>query len=150
MLDDFITIYSRDLERLKYEIEQVDESVLWKTKGSIKNSAGNLALHLIGNLNTYIANPFGRKGYVRNREAEFSSKDVSKQKVIADIIETRQDIISALEKLTPNDLQQKYPDDVFGYEMTNSFFLIHLAAHLSYHLGQINYLRRAFDEDLWK
>jgi uncharacterized damage-inducible protein DinB len=150
MLEDFITIYSRDLERLKYEIELVDESVLWKTKGSVKNSAGNLALHLIGNLNTYIANPFGQKGYIRDREAEFNSKGIAKSKIIADIIETKQDVVASLEKMTINDLQQKYPDDVFGYEMTNSFFLIHLAAHLSYHLGQINYLRRVLEEDLLK
>jgi uncharacterized damage-inducible protein DinB len=35
-----------------------------------------------------------------------------------------------------------YPQIVFEKEMTTGFFLVHLATHLAYHLGQINYHRR--------
>jgi hypothetical protein len=41
----------------------------------ISNSAGNLCLHLIGNLNHFIGATLGNTGYVRNREQEFSSKE---------------------------------------------------------------------------
>jgi len=39
-------------------------------------------------------------------------------------------------------LVTQYPEKVFDYDMTVQYFLLHLLAHLSYHLGQINYHRR--------
>ncbi len=44
--------YERDLRKLIEEINLFkDEENLWKTFGSIKNPAGNLALHIIGGSN---------------------------------------------------------------------------------------------------
>jgi hypothetical protein len=142
MIEEFIKLYSRDLEKLRNEIDLFDESDLWRIKGTIKNSAGNLALHLIGNLNNYICKIFGNSGYIRNRDAEFSLKDVPKASILQQIDSTKDGVINALGMLSEKDLKEIYPENLFGYEMTNHFFLTHLLAHLSYHLGQINYLRR--------
>lgn len=61
------TIFERDLNKLRTEIESYnDEDKLWIIEGSIANSAGNLCLHLIGNLNTYIAGELGKSGYLTN------------------------------------------------------------------------------------
>jgi len=50
-------LFRRDLQKLKQEIELYEkDSNLWKVESSIKNSGGNLCLHLIGNLNTFIGN----------------------------------------------------------------------------------------------
>ena len=35
-----------------------------------------------------------------------------------------------------------YPERVFDHPVSTRFFFIHLAAHLGYHLGQVNYHRR--------
>jgi hypothetical protein len=115
------------------------------TTGSIKNSAGNLCLHLVGNLNTYIGKNIGQTNYVRNRDAEFSLKNIPQQTLIQKVVETRSVVSVGLEKLTDAQLELRYPEDVMGYEMTNGYFLIHLNSHLSYHLGQINYIRRVFE-----
>ena len=74
-------LYSRDLNRLKVEIEfyQKEES-LWKIDKNISNSGGNLCLHLVGNLNTYIGAELGKTGYVRQRDLEFSLKDIPKNR----------------------------------------------------------------------
>ncbi|MDQ4141718.1 MAG: DinB family protein [Bacteroidota bacterium] len=143
MITELITIYERDLNRLKNEIEsfQVDEN-LWKITGQVKNTAGNLCLHLAGNLKTYIGKNLGNFDYTRNREAEFNLKNVPKAQLLQQIDETKQVVISALQKLEKGQLEETYAEEVLGYKMTTGFFLIHLAAHLSYHLGQINYLRR--------
>ncbi len=50
--------------------------------------------------------------------------------------------------LKNEDLQKTFPINVFNYEMTTEFFLVHLTTHLNYHLGQINYHRRLLDNYL--
>jgi len=137
------TLFNRDLNKLKTEIESYEnESSIWKIDKNISNSAGNLCLHLIGNLNTYIGAELGKTGYIRNRPLEFSLKDIPKSELIEKIEATIQVVNSTLETLKEADLEKIYPQIVFEKEMTTGFFLIHLATHLGYHLGQINYHRR--------
>ena len=139
-------LFERDLNKLKVEIESYqNESNLWEIDKNISNSAGNLCLHLIGNLNTYIGAEIGKTGYVRNRPLEFSLKDIPKAELIQKIEETLIVVNNALDSLTENDLEAIYPQIVFEKEMTTGFFLVHLSTHLAYHLGQINYHRRLLD-----
>lgn len=146
MVDELIIIYKRDLDKLKNEIRSFRlEENLWKTTGSITNSAGNLSLHLIGNLNNYIGHHLGNTGYVRDRDSEFGNKNIPADKLIAEIDDVSEVVEQTLRNLSQTDLNAPYPEEVFGYEMTNSFMLMHLSSHLSYHLGQINYIRRALD-----
>jgi uncharacterized damage-inducible protein DinB len=84
----------------------------------------------------------GNSGFVRDRDAEFSSGGVSRDELLTEIDATATVVKSTLEKLTEDDLAKTYPIEVFGHPMTTEFFLVHLTTHLSYHLGQINYHRR--------
>ncbi|MEJ8755451.1 DinB family protein [Pontibacter sp. H259] len=146
MLQVLITILTRDLEKLYNEIDAfTDEDSIWKTTGNITNSAGNLCLHLCGNLNTYIGAKLGSSGYVRDRPAEFSRKDVPKSELLKQVELTREIVAQTLQQLQPADLEKDFPEQVLGKPMTTGFFLVHLTAHLSYHLGQINYLRRVLE-----
>ena len=143
MIDELIKIYERDLDRLRVEIEAFEqESNLWKTNGNITNPAGNLCLHLAGNLNTYIGKNIGQTDYVRDRHAEFNLKDVPKNTLLIQVDEVKDVVLSTIRQMNRDDLEEVYTEKIFGYEMTNGFLLVHLATHLSYHLGQINYLRR--------
>jgi len=137
------TLYRRDLGRLKNEISLYpSEDDLWKIKGNISNSGGNLCLHLVGNLKAYFGTVLGGTDYVRQRAIEFSAKDIPRQDLLHMIDETLEVVLSVLDQLTDEDLAKTYPENVFGEEMTTGFFIIHLAGHLGYHLGQINYHRR--------
>ena len=140
------SIYKRDLEKLRHEIESYkDEGAIWKVDREITNSAGNLCLHLIGNLKAFIGAELGGSGYVRQRDLEFSTKGTSRDELIKSIDETITVVDSSLDKLTADQLEEDYPKVVFTDKMTTEYFLIHLATHLNYHLGQINYHRRIFD-----
>ncbi len=146
VLESLKSLFNRDLNKLKDEIESYqNENTIWITDKNISNSAGNLCLHLIGNLNTYIGAEIGKTGYVRNRPLEFSLKDIPKAELISKIENTIEVINNSLDSLTEKDLEQTYPQIVFEKEMTTGFFLIHLSTHLAYHLGQINYHRRLLD-----
>lgn len=136
-------LYERDLNKLESEIDQYEnESDLWKTSDGIANSAGNLCLHLTGNLQHFIGAVLGNSGYVRDRDAEFANKNISREQLSDEIDTARSVVTSTLEKLTDEDLAKNYPIEVFGHPMTTEYFLTHLTTHFNYHLGQINYHRR--------
>jgi hypothetical protein len=140
------TLLSRDLEKLRDEIELYkDEKKIWVIDKSIANSAGNLCLHLIGNLNTYIGAEFGKTSYIRNRDLEFSQKDVPGNELVKKINDTIFIVNNSLDNIKNEQLSEEYPTLVFKEKTTNEYFLVHLAMHLSYHLGQINYHRRLLD-----
>ena len=139
-------LFNRDLERLKFEIESYEfEKQIWAVDKNISNSAGNLCLHLVGNLNTYLGAEIAKTGYVRDRPLEFSLKNIPKSELISKIENTILIVNNALDSLNEEDLKKTYPQIVFEKEMTTGFFLVHLATHLGYHLGQINYHRRLLD-----
>ncbi|MDR7370952.1 DinB family protein [Flavobacterium aquidurense] len=143
LIETLKSLFNRDLNKLKVEIESYqNENQIWVIDKNISNSAGNLCLHLIGNLNTYIGAELGKTAYIRNRPLEFSLKDVPKSELITKIDETILVINNTLDSLTETDLEKIYPQIVFEKEMTTEFFLVHLSTHLAYHLGQINYHRR--------
>lgn len=145
LIETLKSLFNRDLNQLKVEIESYqNESQLWVIDKNISNSGGNLCLHLIGNINTYIGAEIGKTGYIRNRPLEFSLKDIPKSELINKIEETILVVNNALDSVTEADLETIYPQIVFEKEMTTGFFLVHLSTHLAYHLGQINYHRRLF------
>jgi hypothetical protein len=139
-------LFIRDLNRLRKEVESYNnENNLWRVEKNIANSAGNLCLHLIGNLNTYIGKEIGKIDYVRNRDLEFSLKNIPRTELLYKIDETIQIIIKSFDKLDENSLKKEYPILVFEEKTSLEYMLIHLTTHLSYHLGQINYHRRLLD-----
>ncbi|MNK45850.1 hypothetical protein D3C87_646230 [compost metagenome] len=139
-------LFNRDLHKLKTEIESYQNEVsLWIIDQSIANSAGNLCLHLIGNLNTYIGAALGNSGYIRNRDLEFSLNDVPREELLIKIDATIDIVNQTLDKITTEELEAEYPLLVLEGKTSTAYFLTHLATHLAYHLGQINYHRRLLD-----
>jgi uncharacterized damage-inducible protein DinB len=140
------SIITRDLQKLKLEIESYkDESNLWRIEKNIANPAGNLCLHLVGNLNMYIGATLGHTGYLRDRESEFTLKNVPKSELIKKIEATIAMVNEVLPNLKEEILLEEYPLIVLKEKTSTEFFLVHLTAHLSYHLGQVNYHRRLVD-----
>ena len=146
MTDTLIELFERDLQKLKNEIDLYKaEENLWLVKEGIANSAGNLCLHLIGNLNHFIGATLGNTGYVRHREDEFSLKNIPRQDLVTNIDNCVLIVKTTLQKLTANDLEKDFPLEKHGAIVTTAHMLLHLFGHLSYHLGQINYHRRLLD-----
>ena len=115
---------------------------MWAIKGDIKNSAGTLALHLIGNLKHFIGVQLGNTGYVRQRDKEFSDRNVPKEKILTEIDEVISIVKRSLSNLKEEDLSKEYPIKFLEEKRTLGYILLTLSTHLNYHLGQINYHRR--------
>jgi uncharacterized damage-inducible protein DinB len=140
------SLFLRDLAKLKTEIELYkDERNIWLIDKQVSNTAGNLCLHLVGNLNAYIGAEFGKTGYIRNRPLEFSLRDIPRAELVKSIDEAILMIDTSLDKITDEQLTEEYPQEVAGGKVATGYFLTHLASHLAYHLGQINYHRRLLD-----
>ena len=136
-LSELAGIFQKQLEQLENEIALFQEELLWTSQPGITNPGGNLALHLVGNLNHYVGAMLGKTGYLRNRENEFSAKNVLSAELISMIRETRKTVVDVLNSFPETGLEQEYPIIVFDKPMSVQYFLIHLSSHLGYHLGQI-------------
>ncbi|MDB5200699.1 MAG: DinB superfamily protein [Ferruginibacter sp.] len=146
MINTLRSLFTRDLSRLSKEILlYTNERNLWIMAQQINNSAGNLCLHLLGNLNSYIGKEIGDANYTRDRDAEFSLKDIPRETLLQRIAETSAIINRAFDQFDEDDLSKEYPVLVFDEKTSYEFMLIHLSTHLAYHLGQINYHRRLLD-----
>jgi hypothetical protein len=146
----YTMLFSKDINRLIDEVKSYqDEDSLWKVLPGTTNSAGNLAQHLIGNLKTYIGNPFGNIGYVRDREAEFAARLFTREELIVALEELLRTISFSLSRIPKEAMDAAYPREILSMYPNQSIecILVHLLAHLSYHLGQINYHRRFFPEN---
>lgn len=143
MKDEFIQSLEEGLKKLRNEVEQyTDDEAFWIVADGINNSAGNLCLHLLGNLNHYVGAKLGNTGYVRNRPSEFSSKNVPRGDLLKEIDRTTIIIAESLGTLSEDDLTNNYPADDGEVTRSISGELLRISNHFNYHLGQINYLRR--------
>ena len=139
-------ILVKNILKLREEINAFkSEEKLWYKENNIANPAGNLCLHLVGNLNTYIGVALGTSKYIRNRELEFSQTGLSKNELLDKIDSTIEVVKTTLQEFPDSKLEEVFPMKVFDKETTTGYMLIHLASHLTYHLGQINYHRRLLD-----
>ena len=135
-------LFQRDLQKTIDEIRSYpSEELLWTINGEIKNAAGNLALHIAGNLMHFIGTLLGDTGYVRNRDVEFSAREVSRDEIVQKLEETKRMLKEVLPTLNEAKMKDDFPGKI-PFEMNTGQFLVHLYGHLTYHLGQINYHRR--------
>lgn len=138
--------YERDIRRLIEEVSLFrNEENLWRTQGSVKNSSGNLVLHIIGGLNYFIGAILAHSGYVRDRDQEFIRKGVKRSELIAQLEELIPMINETIHALTPEQMEAEYPIFFDKPNTSTGYILIQLALHLNYHLGQVNYLRRVLE-----
>jgi hypothetical protein len=135
--------FERDLDKLIEEINLFkNENDIWKTKEGINNSAGNLTMHLLGNLNHFIGKNLANTDYIRKRDEEFTVKNIPREKLISDINSLKEIIKNTLPNLSEEDLKKQFPLKIQEQTFTTGNMLTFLLLHLNYHLGQINYLRR--------
>jgi len=146
MKNDFDLYFSYYLDQLEHEVKLYDkETDLWITKGDIKNSAANLVLHIIGNLNHFIGAALGHTDYIRNRDLEFEVQNISKLELLERIQHTRQLVSDIIPHI--NNLSDSFPEGFWEDTGTIHNQLLKLLSHLAYHTGQVNYHRRTVTID---
>jgi uncharacterized damage-inducible protein DinB len=147
-LDAVRRLLLRDLDTLRDEIRAYpQEEQIWAAPDGIRNTAGTLALHLAGNLHHYLGTVLGGGDYVRDRPAEFGDRGRSRDELLDRIAAAREAVDRTLSELDPARLAEPFPVKVGGVVPMTGTFLMHLAVHCGYHLGQLDYHRRVVTGD---
>ena len=143
LLSALTAIIDRDLRALKREVEAYpDDRGPWREVAGIPNVAGTLVLHLAGNLQHFFGPSLGHPGYVRDRPAEFARRDVPRAELLRELEAARAAVRVGLSTLAESRLEGEYPEVIGGSKVAAGEYLVHLATHCAYHLGQVDYHRR--------
>ena len=138
----------RELAGVRRTVEAYpDDASVWATMPGLPNAGGTLVLHLAGNLQHYLGSVLGQSGYQRDRGAEFSRRDVPRPQLLAELDAAKRAIERGIDATSDDALATPYPELIAGRTVLTGDFLLHLATHLAYHLGQLDYHRRAVTGD---
>lgn len=144
----YARIFDRDLGVLAREMSLYpDDASLWREVPGQPTLGGNLALHLAGNLRHFLGAVLGGSGFKREREREFDQRGLSRETLVADIRTAQAEVAVALAGLDPARLDQPFPETIRDHQLSTRMVLVHLITHLSFHLGQVDYHRRAATGD---
>jgi hypothetical protein len=142
------TVICRELRAVERELNayQSDEQV-WLVPDALPNSGGTLALHIAGNLRHFIGAVLGGDTYVRDRDAEFAKRGVSRAELIAEVRAADKVVRETLARLDPSKFNEPYPQPLLNRRLNTGDFMLHLATHLAYHTGQLDFHRRVVTGD---
>lgn len=141
-------LYVRELRTFEREIALFpDDESMWKTTPGVTNSAANLGWHVCGNLQHFVGRNLGGTDYVRHRELEFTRRAGSRAELVRELRKTADVVEQVLPTLPDDSLGRPYVEAVAGITLETGLFLLHLGAHLAFHLGQAGYLRRILTGD---
>jgi len=142
-------IITRELATMRAELLAFEnESDIWKTPAGIANPTGTLALHVAGNLRHFIGAKLGDTGYVRDRDAEFADREVPRARILERLEAAAEEVATTMDAMDPARLEERV-DLGFGDGKRPVVldFLLHLSAHLAFHVGQAGYHRRLVTGD---
>ena len=136
-------LLERELATFQRELDLFpDDATIWKTAHGMGNPAGNLALHVAGNLQHFVGAVLGGSGYARHRELEFSRRSGTRSEVAAELEAAAAVVRQVLPGLSEERLAAIYPEKLNGLSLRTDRFLMHLCVHAGYHLGQAASVRR--------
>ena len=130
-----LQIYENDLKKVIGEIELYkNDEDLWRLENGITNSGGNLALHLVGNINHFFGANLGKTGYKRERDLEFSDKNVSREVIIEKLENAISVLRETFNNLTDEDFQKDYPKNsaaIRKKQWRSQFICFHISIIIS-------------------
>jgi uncharacterized damage-inducible protein DinB len=143
----FVDFSVRKLEqmngRIRECVDQLSEEQIWQRGTETENAAGNLLLHLSGNVRQWIVSGVGGKPDVRVRDREFSARgDIAKSDLLERLGGVVDDALAVMKKLTAERLSQTVT--IQGYQMTVMEAVYHVVEHFALHTGQIILLTKMF------
>jgi uncharacterized damage-inducible protein DinB len=136
----FLDFSARKLRQLMSRIRscagRLTSEQVWARGGENENAAGNLMLHLAGNVRQWIVSGVGGKPDVRVRDREFSARGgISKDDLLERLEAAVEDAIQVIEALPPERLAERIV--VQKYDVTVLEAIAHVVEHFAMHTGQI-------------
>jgi uncharacterized damage-inducible protein DinB len=135
------SLAKQNLPRIVKCLQQLSEEEIWWRPNSASNSAGNLVLHLCGNVRQWIISGLGEAEDRRERDREFAERGpIPRQVLVTQLRRTVRDACRVLAHLTDDSLSLK--QNIQGYHVTGLYAAFRVAEHFGYHTGQIIYITK--------
>jgi len=134
--------FDRYLPRIVRCLGMLSQEEIWWRPNAVSNSAGNIVLHLCGNVRQWIISGIGGAPDIRVRDKEFSERGIiPRGKLVARLRATVRETCRVLDSLPAETLTRKYA--IQGYHVTGLYAVFHVSEHFSHHAGQILYLTKS-------
>jgi uncharacterized damage-inducible protein DinB len=135
------SIAAYHMPRLIRCLKMLSEKDIWWRPNAASNSAGNLVLHLSGNVRQWIISGLGNEEDLRDRDREFSEHGpISRRSLIALIRKTVEEACSVLGHLSEDSLGRIY--DIQGFRVSGMYAVSHVVDHFAYHTGQMIFVTK--------
>lgn len=122
-------------------LQLLSEKEIWWRPNAASNSAGNIVLHLCGNIRQWIISGLGGAPDVRERDKEFSERGPLPRRVlISQLTKTVSEACEIIGAVGPQTLSQEF--SIQGYRSSGLAAIARVYEHFAYHTGQIIYLTK--------
>jgi uncharacterized damage-inducible protein DinB len=133
-------------ERVETCLDKLTPDQIWLRRGENENAAGNLALHLAGNVRQWILAGIGGEPDHRIREREFSARGGSSPEELKKNLRTTvHAAIAVIRSLPPERLVERVT--IQNYSGTVLEAIYHVVEHFSGHTGQIIFVTKLLTGD---
>lgn len=124
------------LDKIRLAVAGLDEEGIWWRPAPGTNSAGNLMLHLSGNLTLWILVAVAGERHERRRSEEFrADRTATKEELLGKLgatVERAAEVVAGLDAAA-----LARPVAVQGYDTDVLAAVFHAVEHMAYHTGQI-------------
>ncbi len=129
------------MPRLRVAVATLSSEDLWWRPHGDTTSAGNLLLHLEGNIRQWVLSGLAGAPDQRERDGEFAARDGSSgEQLLAALGATVEEVASVLERLDTATLLG--PFEIQGFHTTGLEAVYHIVEHFSWHTGQITWIAK--------
>jgi uncharacterized damage-inducible protein DinB len=129
------------LPRIVRCLQLLSEKEIWWRPNTTSNAAGNIVLHVCGNLRQWIISGLCGAPDVRARDQEFSERGpIPRRMLIKQLKTTVQEACEIIDRLSAQTLLQDF--SIQGFQVSGLVALLHVYEHFAYHAGQITYITK--------
>ena len=129
------------LDRIEVCLDKLTEAQIWARASENENAAGNLVLHLSGNVRQWITSSLGENPAPRDRDGEFSARGgTNTAQLKATLRSTVEEAIGVIQNLDTERLTRIYK--IQNYSVSGLEAIYHVVEHFSQHAGQIMFITK--------
>jgi uncharacterized damage-inducible protein DinB len=133
--------FEKYLPRIVRCLQLLSEDEIWWRPNAASNAAGNVALHLCGNVRQWIMSGLAGAADTRERDKEFAARGpVSRRVLIAQLRKTVEEACRTIDGLSDEALTRQFA--IQGYPVSGLEAVAHVVEHFAYHTGQLIYLTK--------
>ena len=129
------------LPRIERCLGLLSAEQIWWRPNPASNSAGNLSLHLAGNVRQWIVSALGGAPDSRRRDQEFAERGPMPGPELVKVLGASvRDACRVLRRLSATELARIYV--IQGLQVTGLNAIFHVVEHFAFHTGQIIFISK--------